>query len=82
MIKNIIINSKKKRIRDSDNFKRDFVKGSAAYMDMTKKDFIDLTTRKCKKCNHLENDHFLPVNTFSSKTNSTYTCRLCRCKIK
>ena len=67
----------------SDNFKRNFVKGSAAHMDMTKKDFIDLTTRKCKKCNHLEDDHFLPANnTFSSKANSIYTCRYCGCKIK
>ena len=39
-------------------------------------------TKKCKKCGHLQDDHFLPVNTFKSKKNKVYTCRDCGCEIK
>lgn len=53
------------------------------YVGMTKKMIKKLETEKCKKCGHLVDDHFLPVNTFKSKKNNdTYTCRNCGCKIK
>jgi len=62
--------------------KKDRVVGGKLYVGMTEKQFKDLTEKKCKKCGHLEDDHFLPVNTAKSKKNNTYTCRYCGCKIK
>ncbi len=52
------------------------------YVGMTKKQALELATKKCKKCGHLQDDHFLPVNTFKSKKNKVYTCRDCGCEIK
>ena len=56
--------------------------GSKLYLNMTEKEVKKLTTDTCKKCKHLIDDHFLPVNTLKSKKNSTFTCRHCGCKIK
>ena len=56
--------------------------GSKLYVGMTTKEVKKLLTDKCKKCKHLIDDHFLPVNTFETKTNKTYTCRYCGCKRK
>ena len=49
---------------------------------MSDKDAMKLLTTKCKKCEHLEDDHFLPVNTTKTETNNDYICRYCGCKIK
>lgn len=62
--------------------RKNHVVGTKLYVGMTDKEFKKLTTEKCKKCKHLTDDHFLPVNTFESKKNNTYTCRYCGCKIK
>lgn len=52
------------------------------YVGFKKKELVKLLTDKCKKCKHLIDDHFLPVNTFKSRKNNIYTCRYCECKIK
>ena len=55
--------------------------GNKLYVNMTDKEVKKLTTDTCKKCGHLIDDHFLPVDTFKSKKNCIYTCRYCGCKI-
>lgn len=52
------------------------------YVGMSEELIEKLETEKCDKCGCLIDDHFLPVNTFKSKNNDTYTCRNCGCKIK
>jgi len=62
--------------------KKNHIVGNKAYIGMSEDDFKKLTTDMCKKCKHLIDDHFLPVNTFKKKGNDTYVCRYCGCKIK
>jgi len=56
--------------------------GNKLYVGMTNEEVEKLETETCIECKHLVDDHFLPVGTFKSKKNDTYTCRYCGCKIK
>ena len=51
------------------------------YVGMPQESVLKLETETCIKCHHLVDDHFLPVNTFKSKTNKIYKCRNCGCEI-
>lgn len=55
--------------------------GNKLYVGMTDDEVKKLTTEKCENCEHLIDDHFLPVDTYETKKNNVYTCRYCGCKI-